>query len=86
MFRPFAHPVTCCCVLLGVVAQSLKPVKISVVANGATTPSNMQQQVTNYWQKIFVKGSKQQSADGWPTVGQQLADCWPTVGRQLADC
>ena len=27
MLRPFAHPVACCCVLLGVVAQSLKPVK-----------------------------------------------------------
>ena len=29
MLRPFAHPVACCCVLLGVVAQSLKPVKLS---------------------------------------------------------
>ena len=28
MLRPFAHPVACCCVLLGVFAQSLKPVKI----------------------------------------------------------
>jgi len=27
MLRPFAHPVACCLVLLGVVAQSLKPVK-----------------------------------------------------------
>ena len=27
MLYPFAHPVACCCVLLGVVAQSLKPVK-----------------------------------------------------------
>ena len=27
MLRPFAHPVACCCVLLGVVAKSLKPVK-----------------------------------------------------------
>ena len=27
MLRPFAHPVACCCVLLGVDAQSLKPVK-----------------------------------------------------------
>ena len=27
MLRPFAHPVACCCVLLGVVAQSLKQVK-----------------------------------------------------------
>ena len=86
MFCPFAHPVCCCCVLLGVVAQSLKLVKILVVANGATTPSNTQQQVTDYWQKIFVKGGKRQSADSWPTVGQLSADCWPTVGRQLADC
>ena len=28
MLRPFAHPVACCCVLLGVVALSLKPVKL----------------------------------------------------------
>ena len=27
MLRPFAHPVACCCVLLGVVAERLKPVK-----------------------------------------------------------
>ena len=28
MLRLFPHPVVCCCVLLGVVAQSLKPVKV----------------------------------------------------------
>ena len=28
MLRPFVHPVPCCCALLGVVAQSLKPVKL----------------------------------------------------------
>ena len=28
MLDPFAHPVACCCVLLGVVAHSLKPVKL----------------------------------------------------------
>ena len=28
MLCPFAHPVACCCVLLGVVEQSLKPVKL----------------------------------------------------------
>ena len=28
MLHPFAHPVACCCVLLGVVAQSLKPFKL----------------------------------------------------------
>ena len=27
MLRPFAHPVACCWIVLGVVAQSLKPVK-----------------------------------------------------------
>ena len=27
MLRPFAHPVACCVVLLGVVAQSLKLIK-----------------------------------------------------------
>ena len=31
MLRPFAHPVACCWMLLGVVAQTLKPVKL---ANG----------------------------------------------------
>ena len=28
MLRPFTNPVACCCVLLRVVAQSLKPVKL----------------------------------------------------------
>ena len=28
MLRPFAHPVACCCMLLRVVAPSLKPVKV----------------------------------------------------------
>ena len=28
MLRPLAHPIACSCVLLGVVAQSLKPVKL----------------------------------------------------------
>ena len=29
MLRPFAHPVACCSLLLGVVVQSLKPVKLN---------------------------------------------------------
>ena len=29
MLRPFAHPLACCCVLLGIVAQSLKPLKLA---------------------------------------------------------
>ena len=28
LFYPFAHPVACCCMLLGVVTQSLKPVEL----------------------------------------------------------
>ena len=28
LFYPFAHPVACCCMLLGVGTQSLKPVKL----------------------------------------------------------
>ena len=34
ILRPFAQPVACCCVLLGVVAQSLEPItpNISVVS------------------------------------------------------
>ena len=35
MMRPFAHPVVCCYVLLGVIAQSLKA---SYVQTDATTP------------------------------------------------
>ena len=34
MLRPFAHPVACCCVLLRVVAQSLKPVKLLSTCKG----------------------------------------------------
>ena len=86
MFRPFAHPVTYCCVLLGVVAQSLKLVKILVVANGATTPSNTQQQVTDYWQKIFIKGGKRQSADSFLEelffTFSQLSTMLGVVGQQ----
>ena len=39
MLRPFAHPVACFCVLLGVVGQSLRPVKLleSYVQTDATT-------------------------------------------------
>ena len=38
MLRPFSHPLTCCRVLLVVVAQSLKPVKtFSYVQTDAIT-------------------------------------------------
>ena len=86
MFCPFAHPVTCCCMLLGVVAQSLNPVKILVVANGVTTLNNMQQRVTDYWQTIFVKGGKRQSADSFLEelffTFSQLSTMLGVVGQQ----
>ena len=43
MLRLFAHPVVCCCVLLGVVTQRLKPVKVLAVRvqTDATTPNNV---------------------------------------------
>ena len=34
MLRSFAHPTACCCVLVGVNAQTLKPVKLLARANG----------------------------------------------------
>ena len=41
MLRPFAHPVARCCVLLGVVGQSLKPENSfsGLVQRDATTPN-----------------------------------------------
>ena len=38
--HPFVHSVACFCVLLGVVAHSLKPVKRFLHANGRTTAPN----------------------------------------------
>ena len=31
MLRPSAHPVACCCLLLGVLAQSFKPVQTNAI-------------------------------------------------------
>ena len=39
MLRLSAHPVACCCVLLGVVAQSFKPVKLLATCKLACVPS-----------------------------------------------
>ena len=41
MLRPFAHPVACCCVLLGVVVQSLKPVKLLASCKWTQQPPTM---------------------------------------------
>ena len=51
MLRPFAHPVARCCVLLGVVAQSLKPVKLFAPCKQ-----------TQHWELLcpFARSSKSQ--------------------------
>ena len=43
MLRPFAHPVTCCCVLLGVVAQRIFEIgqTLSYLQMEAATSSNV---------------------------------------------
>ena len=42
MLRPFVHPVACCCVLLGIAAQNLKPGQtFSNVQTDTTTPNNV---------------------------------------------
>ena len=45
MLRPFAHPVECCCMLLqfrfGVVAQSLKPVRLRVLKQCGAPPVSL---------------------------------------------
>ena len=58
MMRPFAHPVTCCCVLLGVVAQSTFEIAqtLSYLQMEATTSSN----VGSCWPTMlrpFARGS-----------------------------
>ena len=41
MLRPFAHPISCCCVLLEVVAQRIETGQtLSYVQMDATTPNN----------------------------------------------
>ena len=37
--RPFSHPVACCCVVLGVVAQSLKPVTLLAMCRTQQLPT-----------------------------------------------
>ena len=61
MLRPFAHPVACCWVLLGVVAQSLKPVKL-LIQNTLSfttklawwTPVSLYSFLSHFLQKVFI--------------------------------
>ena len=50
LLRPFTHPVACCCELLGVVAQSLKPVKLLAMSQRTQQlPTLLGQQ---YWELL----------------------------------
>ena len=44
MLRPLTHPVACCCVLLGVLAQSLKPVNETTCKRTKHLPTLLDQQ------------------------------------------
>ena len=55
MLRSFAHPVACCCLLLGVVAQSWKPViAFSPVHTDATLCANNSQ---HFWELLHLFAS-----------------------------
>ena len=65
MLPPFAHPVTCCCVLLGVVPQSLKPVKLLAackLAQQLPTPT-MLRPFAGGFMKSFVCSTGVQTMD-----------------------
>ena len=71
--RPFAQPVACCCVLLRVVAQSLKAVKLLVtykLTKSKVTFSYVRARVRPAW---FIK-----------RLSCRLQRCWPTMLRPFA--
>ena len=61
MMRPFAHPVTCCCVLLGVVAQSTFEIgqTLSYLQMEATTSSNVPIRLQKFFMKWYNTGNKE---------------------------
>ena len=63
MLRLSAHPVACCCVLLGVVAQSLKPVKLLATCKLACVAS-----VSN--RVIARKLEREQKKKRWKGEGE----------------
>ena len=60
--RPFAHPVACCCVLLGVVAQSLKPVKRPTTCKRAQQVPTLSGQ--QFWQLLRPFARSLSNGDG----------------------
>ena len=55
MMSPFAHPVAYCCVLLGVVAQSLKPVKLLATGKRTQQPPTLLGQPCSELLRPFVR-------------------------------
>ena len=58
MLRPFAHPVACCDMLLGVVAQSLKPVKLLATCKRTQHLPTPLRVVTSHGLYIAIKSVK----------------------------
>ena len=65
MLRPFGHPVACCCVSLGVVTQSLKPVKF------------FSQQLPTFLTFRFRRTVAQQC---WIRLPSSFRHCWDHAG------
>ena len=65
MLRPFGHPVACCCVSLGVVTQSLKPVKF------------FSQQLPTFLTFRFRRSVAQQC---WIRLPSSFQHCWDHAG------
>ena len=61
MLRPFPHAVACCCVLLGVVAQSLKPVKV------------LSQQLPTF---LLFRDRRSIAQQCWIRLSQFFQHCW----------
>ena len=71
--RPFAHLVACCCVLLEVVAQSLKPVKRSTTCKRAQqVPALSGQQ---FWELLrpFARSLSNGDGDGYVNENDKTA-------------
>ena len=61
LLRPFAHPVACCCVFLGIVAQSLTPVKV------------LSQQLPTF---LLFRDRRSIAQQCWIRLPQLFQHCW----------
>ena len=67
MLRPFAHPVVCCWMLLRVVAQNLKPVKL------------FSQQLPTF---LFFRDRRSVAQQCWICSHSSFQHCWGHVAKR----